>query len=146
VGESDARVGPEFPSESATESAASWRVSVPGAVHVASTVKLVPVAAETDSVHPGAVPDVVKSLAARPLIVFDDVNENCITRVLVCDAEEPHVMVGAVVSMETLAEDDVAAGPVFAFRSVTALMASVGVTVPSVVHVAVMVKVVPLDA
>ena len=144
-GESDAATGPVLPGESVTESDANCSLTVPGDVHVASTVKFVPLEDETETEQLDAVPDVEKSEAVRPLIVFDVVSENCITNELVSNGVAPHVTVGATVSIETEVDADELAGPLFALRSVTELNASVGITVPSVVHVAVTVNVVPLD-
>ena len=144
-GESDAETGPVFPGESVIASAANRNFTVPGDVHVVSMVKLLPLDDETETEQLAAVPDVEKSDAARPLIDFDDVSENCITSELVSDGVAPHVTVGATVSIETDVDADVLAGPVLALRSVTELDASVGTTVPSVEHDAVTVNVVPLD-
>ena len=143
--ESDAATGPELPGESVTERAANRNFTVPGDVHVASIVKLVPLEADTETAQPDAVPDVEKSDAERPLIVFDAVSENCMTNELASDGVPPHDTVGATVSIDTDVDADVLVGPLFAFKSVTEFEARVGMTVPSVVHVAVTVNVVPLD-
>ncbi len=145
-GESDAELGPAFPGESLTDNAASCNFTVPGDVHVASMVNVVPLELDTDTEQLDAVPDVEKSDAASPLIDFEAVSENCITKELESDGVVPQVNVGAVVSMETAVDADELVGPLFAFRSTTEFDASVGITVPSVEHVAVTVNVVPLDA
>lgn len=128
------------------DSAAICNFTVPGDVHVASMVKLVPLEDDTETKQLDAVPEVEKSDAVRPLIDFEDVRENCMTSELESTGVAPQVTVGATVSIETDVDADELVGPSFVLRSFTEFDASVGITVPSVEHVAVIVNVVPLDA
>ena len=121
-------------------------MTVPGAVHVAVIVKLVPLELDTATEQLDAVPDVEKSDDATPLIDSEEVRRNCIARELESVGVASHETVGATVSMTTLVEAEDVDGPEFAFKSVTAFDASVAMTVPSVVQFVVTVNDVPLEA
>lgn len=96
-------------------------------------------------VHGAALPDALKSDGDTPLTDSDVVKENRATSELGYVAVPPHVTVGATVSTVTLVGDDALAGPVLLLRSATAPVARTGMTVPSVVQVAVIVNDVPLE-
>ena len=137
-------MGAVLPAPSVIASDARCSVAVPACVQVASTVKLDPVDADTVMLHGVALPDALKSDAETPLTDSDVVKENRATSELGYVGVAPHVTVGAAVSMVTLGDVDELGGPVLLLRSATAPVARTGITVPSVVHVAVMVNDVPL--
>ncbi len=138
-------VGPVLPAKSATALLNIRRLTVPGEVHVAVTSKLEPVAAETDIAHPVAVPLVEKSPAVRPVMLSEMESEYRKTSEERSVAADDHDAVGATVSIVTAVADEVEAGPLFKFASVTASTAMTGITVPSEEQVTEIVKVDPLE-
>jgi hypothetical protein len=138
-------VGPLLPAESTTVADAMLNVTVPSAVHVVPTVYSAPEPVTPVMEHGAAPAPVTTAISElmRPDTGSPKSSSNEGVKLLVGLVGAVHVALGAEPSMVNPADVTAVAGPLFNDTSVTLPASNVGMTVPSVEHEYVAVKLTP---